>query len=160
MNPKTTIAGLTLALALALVLTLGALSLPAAPVAHAGLVVGTPVPVGVLGPTIQVAQATHLHCTYHPEGYETCDVTHTLDVTGTRFSFTGGVVVYLKNANTGAIVADIQTTASHLSLGSGATFALDTKQTYCTSHGWLVQALDLNTARYSNAVAVGACSAP
>jgi hypothetical protein len=157
MNLKPTITGLTLAL----VLACGALSLTAAaPHAQAGLVVGTPVPITTLGPTIQVTQATHPHCTYHSDGYETCTVTHTLAVTGTRFAFTGGVVLYLKNATTGAIVAHLQTTAAHLSLGEGGTFARDTKHPYCTSHGWLVQALDLESAGYSNAVTVAACSAP
>jgi hypothetical protein len=154
MNLKMVAAGLTL------VLILGARSLTAAPIAHAGLVVGTPVPPTELGPTVQVAQATHLHCTYHSDGYETCYVTQTLAVTGTRFSFAGGVVIYLKNPKTGAIVAHPQTTASHLSLGYGATFELDTKHTYCTPHGWLVQALDLTSDRYSNVVTVNACSAP
>jgi hypothetical protein len=154
MKLKATIAGLVL------VLACGALSLTGAPVAHAGLVVGTPVPIGEVGPTIQVAQATHLHCTYHTDGYETCYVTHSLEVTGTRFALNDGVVIYLKNATTGAIADHPQTTASQLTLGSGATFALDTKHAYCTAHGWLVQALDLNTARYSNSVSVASCSAP
>jgi hypothetical protein len=155
MNLQAAIAGL------ALILALGALSLTAAaPIAHAGLVVGTPVPVSGPVPTIHVSQASHLHCTYHPEGYKTCTFTHTLEVTGTGFILGGGVMIYLNNAQAGAIVAHPQTTASHLSIGHGATFARDTNQPYCTSSGWLVQAFDLVSARYSNSVAVGVCTMP
>src|SRR5579885_2889406 len=74
--------------------------------AHAGAVVGTPVPIQVL--SITATQAVHPTCVYR-DGVCLYAISHTIKVEGRAFAPGGEVIVYLLDGQTGAALRHIQT---------------------------------------------------